>query len=69
MEEREGKGEQQLYGEKVVKAKVLMCCSQSQLVLALPGFLASGAYWVSLAVLRLSHVSSLTNYCQGLNLI
>lgn len=29
-----------------VKAKVLMCCSQSQLVLAPPGFLASGAYWV-----------------------
>lgn len=27
------------------KAKVLMCCSQSQLVLALPGSLASGAYW------------------------
>lgn len=69
MEEREGgKKEQQLYGEKV-KAKVLMCCSQSQLVLALPGFLASGAYWVLLAVLRLSHVSSRTDYCQGLNLI
>jgi hypothetical protein len=27
------------------QTKVLMCCSQSQLVLALPGSLASGAYW------------------------
>ncbi len=59
MEERDGGGRNSSCMEKA-KAKVLMCCSRSQLVLALPGFLASGAYWVLLVVLRLSHVSSLT---------
>lgn len=46
VEERsKGKGEMVEWEGSKAQTKVLMCCSQSQRVLALPGSLASGAYW------------------------